>query len=187
MAHLTLLSLVAVAFTHVTALPQPVPATLTLSVPPFFNPISTALPAVVLGVDSQGRTTYAVEQDQVEASTTIPITGTLVQGADHASYTFSFTKSGETVIAGFDCGLQGGNAICSDIDTRSNSQVETATISGLVPFVIDVVSTAAPSGSTASSGSAAPSGSPNSARGISASVSGALVGVALAAYGLFRF
>ncbi|KAJ7685662.1 hypothetical protein DFH06DRAFT_1463648 [Mycena polygramma] len=173
MARLTLLSLaLAVTFTHVTALP----ATLTLSVPPLFNPISTALPAVVLGVDAQRRTTYAVEQDQVEASTTIPITGTLVQGADHASYTFSFTTAGETVIAGFDCGLQGENAICSDIDTRSNSQVATATISGLQPFVIDVVSTAAPSGSTSK---------PNSARGISASVSGALVGVALAAYGFF--
>ncbi|KAJ6531158.1 hypothetical protein B0H19DRAFT_1082122 [Mycena capillaripes] len=149
------------------------PAVVTLSVPPFFNPVSSPLPAVVLGVDSQGRTTYAVEQDQVEGTSTTPLTATLVEGADHASYTFSFTTAHETILAGFDCDLKNGNAICSDVD--SASQLETATISTLAPFVIDVVSTAAPSATS----------KPNSSLRLSASVSGALMGFVLAACGLF--
>ncbi|KAJ7809212.1 hypothetical protein B0H14DRAFT_3151702 [Mycena olivaceomarginata] len=86
-----LLSL-ALAFSSFTR--APVPAILTLSVPPVFNPESSPLPAVVLGVDSQGRTTYAIEQDAVDGSKTIPLTATMVQGADHAGYTFSASAAG---------------------------------------------------------------------------------------------
>ncbi|KAJ7769760.1 hypothetical protein B0H14DRAFT_2967257 [Mycena olivaceomarginata] len=116
--------------------PRPVPAVTTLSVPPIFLPLSSALPAVVLGVDSQGT-------DHGTTKTT-PLTGTLVQGADHAGYTFSAWRP--------------------------------ATLSSLEPFAIDVVSTAAPSAT----------GKPSSALPrLSASLSGALVGVVvLAAHSL---
>ncbi|KAJ7729275.1 hypothetical protein B0H14DRAFT_3000095 [Mycena olivaceomarginata] len=147
----------------VAAIPAPVPAVTTLSVPPLFLPLSSALPAVVLGVDSQGRTTYAIEQDLVEGTTkTTPLTGTLVQGADHAGYTFSASADGLQVEA--------GNAICSGLD--ENSKLATATLSSLEPFAIDVVSTAAPS-ATGKPSSASPR--------LSASLSGALVGVVVLA------
>ncbi|KAJ6489964.1 hypothetical protein C8R45DRAFT_1138879, partial [Mycena sanguinolenta] len=148
--------------------------TLTLSVPPVFNTDSAVLPAVVLGVDSKGRTTYAVEQDFVETgSTTIPLTGeleaesilsscsqsaslaTLVEGSDYASYTFSASVGGFDVVVGFDCDIEGGDAICSELD--DNSQIETTTFSSLEPFIVEVVSTASgvlttqPSGTQASS------------------------------------
>jgi hypothetical protein len=54
------------------------PAVTTLQVPPFFNSQSSAFPAVVLGVDSQGRTTYALEQDLIDATTTQPLTGKVI-------------------------------------------------------------------------------------------------------------
>ncbi|KAJ6564149.1 hypothetical protein B0H19DRAFT_1067741 [Mycena capillaripes] len=94
-------------------------------VAPVFNPESIALPAVILGVDSQGRTTYAIEQDEIDART-------LVEGAD------------QTIVLGFDCDLKDGNTIC--FDTDSNSQPVTATIPP-TSLVLAVVSTAAPSAS----------------------------------------
>ncbi|KAJ7308758.1 hypothetical protein DFH08DRAFT_823786 [Mycena albidolilacea] len=149
----------------------PLPAVTILSVPPFvgdqIDPIdrSSALPAVVLGIDSQGRMTYAFEQDGKIGSTTFPTTATLVQGADYASYYFSAFAGGFEVDLGMDCDLKGRGANCSV--TRSNSPVATLTLTPLKPLVIDIVSTALPSAT----------GKPNSSPGLSASRSGALVGV----------
>ncbi|KAJ7367454.1 hypothetical protein DFH08DRAFT_828565 [Mycena albidolilacea] len=174
------LALALSSFTQdVAAIPAPVPAVTTLSVPPLFLPLSSALPAVVLGVDSQGRTTYAIEQDAVEGTKTTPLTATLVEGADYAGYTFSASAAGFDIELDFECDLKGGQAICSGLD--SNSQVATATLSSLDPFIIDIVSTVAPSGASATgnpSSSPSPSASdkPGSAPRLSAS-SGALVGV----------
>ncbi|KAJ7769761.1 hypothetical protein B0H14DRAFT_3164942 [Mycena olivaceomarginata] len=169
------LALALSSFTQdVAAIPAPVPAVTTLSVPPLFLPLSSALPAVILGVDSQGRTTYAIEQDAVEGTKTTPLTG-----ADYAGYTFSASADGFDIEVDFECDLKGVQAICSGPD--SNSQVATATLSSLDPFIIDVVSTVAPSGASAtgnpsSSPSPSASGKPGSAPRLSAS-SGALVGV----------
>jgi hypothetical protein len=100
--------------------------------------------------------------------------GTLVQGADHAGYTFSASADGLQVELDFDCDLKGENAICSGLD--ENSKLATATLSSLEPFAIDVVSTAAPS-ATGKPSSASPR--------LSVSLSGALVGVVvLAAHSL---
>ncbi|KAF7337900.1 hypothetical protein MVEN_02013100 [Mycena venus] len=158
---------------HVAAIPAPAPAVTTLPVIPIFNPQSSAYPAVVLGVDSQGRTTYAIEQDEREPSTTIPLTATLVEGADYASYTFSASIPGLQVAAGFECNLNGGQAVCSGID--SNSKIATATFSSLDSFVVDILSTAAPSGQTSK---------PNSSPKLSASLSGALIALVMVAHSL---
>ncbi|KAJ7817160.1 hypothetical protein B0H14DRAFT_3474795 [Mycena olivaceomarginata] len=156
------------------AIPAPFPAVTTLAVPPFvgdqIDPLdrSSALPAVVLGIDSQGRTTYAFEQDGKIGSTTFPTTATLVQGADYASY-YSASAGGFEVDLGMDCDLKGGGANCPV--TRSNSPAATLTFTTLKPLVIDVVSTALPSAT----------GKPNSSSVLSASRSGVLVGVVVLA------
>ncbi|KAF7345344.1 hypothetical protein MSAN_01911400 [Mycena sanguinolenta] len=171
---------------------------LTLSVPPVFNADSTTLPAVILGVDSEGRTTYAVEQDLIETgSTTIPLTATLVEAADYASYTFSVSTEGLNLVVGFDCDLENDNAICSGLD--DSSQLATATLSSLEPFIIEVVSTAAgvsptsppstssPQETNKSQSSAPPSQSstkPNSSSRSFGSISGALVCLVLVAHWL---
>jgi hypothetical protein len=73
------------------AIPAPLPAVTTLAVPQFvggqIDPVgrSSALPAVVLGIDSQGRTTYAVEQDGKIGTTTFPSTGEPTSFHPHAS------------------------------------------------------------------------------------------------------
>jgi hypothetical protein len=45
----------------------------------------------------------------------------LVQGADHAFYTFSFTTQHLTVEADYDCDLKDGGALCSALDPSSHS------------------------------------------------------------------
>ncbi|KAF8205314.1 hypothetical protein K438DRAFT_1757296 [Mycena galopus ATCC 62051] len=163
-------------------------AAITLEVPPVFNSDTSALAAIVLGVDSQGRTTYAIDDPLIDGSSTVPLTATLVEGASYASYTFSASADGLEIALGFDCDLEGGEAICSGTD--SNSQLQTATIGSLQPYVLDVVSTATASGSaptsppgsgashstSQSSGAPSPSASkPSSSTRASGSISGVLV------------
>ncbi|KAJ7908878.1 hypothetical protein B0H13DRAFT_2015713, partial [Mycena leptocephala] len=153
------------------------PAQVTL---PAVFPSQSGIPnAVVLGVDSQGHTTYGIEQTEIDGTSTIPFTATMVAGADHAGFTFSATGDGFTVVAGFDCDLPkngGAGAVCSDM---AGSKAETITVSSALPsFVIDVVSTAAPSGATNK-----PNSSPRLA--VAASVYGLWVSMALVVtYGL---
>ncbi|KAJ7183684.1 hypothetical protein C8R46DRAFT_1209835 [Mycena filopes] len=96
----------------------PAPALVTVAAP-FFNPISAtdALPATILGVDAAGRTTYALNQDEVQdnisyKTTLAKITGTLVAAADYASYTIAADVPGLAITLGFDCSVDGksGNA-----------------------------------------------------------------------------
>ncbi|KAJ6490718.1 hypothetical protein C8R47DRAFT_1214996 [Mycena vitilis] len=159
------------------------PALVTLAAPPGLG--SQTLSASVVGVDSQGRTTYAVNEDETEGSSTVAhITATLVQGADHAMFTLSHTSASETIIVGYDCDLKDGNAICSDVES---SQPFTTTVALESDFVLDVAATAAPSsgapsGSQSGSGSSpSPSTKPNSSHKTSASFVGALAGLALVA------
>ncbi|KAK7039686.1 hypothetical protein R3P38DRAFT_2376391, partial [Favolaschia claudopus] len=130
------------------AIPAPEPAVTTLAVPPFFNDdLTSPLPAVVLGVDSEGHTTYAIEQDLIEsgvsATKTTPFTATLVEGASYASYTLSISAAGLRLDLGFDCTLDSAKneAVCQDFDQESSKSV-TATIPSLTGLVLDVVSTA---------------------------------------------
>ncbi|KAJ7656384.1 hypothetical protein DFH06DRAFT_1298246, partial [Mycena polygramma] len=70
--------------------------------------------ATILGVDSQSRTTYAINQDMVDvanSSSTVHYEATLVQGADHAKFTLGPLSEGGW---GYDCNLTAGNAICSE-------------------------------------------------------------------------
>ncbi|KAJ6564153.1 hypothetical protein B0H19DRAFT_1374640 [Mycena capillaripes] len=153
------------------------PAQITLPVLPIPSSIlhsdGTAL-AVVIGVDAQNRTIYAVEQDEKEKTATIPLTGTLVAGTDHAFYTFAGTTPGASNAFGYDCALdvKDGKALCAMTD--SNSQVVTST-AALGTIVLDVVSTA-----SRPSVQAAQPTTPNSSGRVSVSVF-ALVGVMLAA------
>ncbi|KAK7039689.1 hypothetical protein R3P38DRAFT_2901426 [Favolaschia claudopus] len=157
-----LIAALASSFPYAAAIPAPMPVVTTLAVPaPFFTPPSSPLPAVVLGVDKDGHTTYAVEQDGIisDATTTqtLPFTATIVEGASYASYTLAISAHGIGLVAGFDCSLdQNKNeAVCSEFDAQS-STMAVATFPSLTGFVLDVVSTAAPQGG---------SGKPNSAVG----------------------
>ncbi|KAF7337899.1 hypothetical protein MVEN_02013000 [Mycena venus] len=134
---------------------------------------------------TQGRTTYAVEQDAEAGGSTRTLTATLVEGTDYVFYTLSHTASSESIIVGFDCGLKNGKAICSG--TNANAQPQTATVPSLGTLVLDVVSTAAPSGPTSAASSnptsvdpSSPSSSPNSSLRMAASIPVALSGVLLA-------
>ncbi|KAJ7633108.1 hypothetical protein FB45DRAFT_1148581 [Roridomyces roridus] len=130
----------------------PAPELVTVTVPPFFDPQSTALQAAVVGVDSQGHTTYALKQDEVEGSSTLAfITGTLVAGGDPAvaDYTLSFTSQGITALAGFDCGLQSGGIACPGLNDGDSSTAVTQ-------LVLDVTGTGAPANATPASGNATP-------------------------------
>ncbi|KAJ7773004.1 hypothetical protein DFH07DRAFT_802204 [Mycena maculata] len=141
---LRILALAAFAtqFSVVTAAPAAVTAVVPSGLFDIFDPVSTTLPAEILGVDSQGHTTYAVDLDQTEINgpstfafitgridplhdsklihpivslTTISL-GTLVEGSDYVSYTVSATSNvvpGEgNFIGGIQCDLQSGTAVC---------------------------------------------------------------------------
>ncbi|KAJ7154195.1 hypothetical protein C8R46DRAFT_446581 [Mycena filopes] len=101
----------------------------------------------VLGVDSQGRTTYGIEN--VKGS----IYATRVQGSDHVFITLSQTGVDTelstttrflTAIEGYDCDLEkDGGAVCSGVDV-SNSRFGTTTMppQSVGTLVLAVVSTA---------------------------------------------
>ncbi|KAJ7811604.1 hypothetical protein B0H14DRAFT_3479594 [Mycena olivaceomarginata] len=152
------------------------PALVTLAAP---FPASTAFSTDIVGVDSQGRTTYVVHEGNTEV-----VTATLVQGSDHAFFTLSHINAADTLITGYDCALNGGNAICSDVDPVSSKPITTTVFA--VSIILDVAATtAAPSGTGGSSSSAPqPSEKPGSAQKTSASIFGVAVGLALLAYHL---
>ncbi|KAJ7486561.1 hypothetical protein FB451DRAFT_1534466 [Mycena latifolia] len=148
-----ILALAAVAKNFAAALPSPELVTVGA---PFGDDSTTVLTAHVVGVDSDGRTTYALEQNAMQGSSVLAsATGTLVEGSDHVSYTYALNGAGFAITLGVDCDLKDGNAICSD-------GTETATISSLGSWVLDVVSTSAPSGSSATPTAGASSSAPTS-------------------------
>ncbi|KAJ6477195.1 hypothetical protein C8R47DRAFT_656571 [Mycena vitilis] len=151
------------------------PALVTLAHPPYFIPPET-FSANILGVDSEGRTTYAIAED-VDLGTGV-LTATLVQGADHAMY----TVSADTVTFGFDCALSGKNAICSGTDSSSHLVTTTEVLGG--SMVLNVASlTVAPSQAASQSANKA---DPSTRRGSSAAVFGAMGGTMLVVY-LYQF
>ncbi|KAJ7097168.1 hypothetical protein B0H15DRAFT_797876 [Mycena belliarum] len=184
MSFAQVLTLVAIAAKVVSAVPAP--ALLTVAVP-FGSNDSETLTAHVIGVNSAAtRTTYALEQNAMDGTSVLAsATGTLVEGADYASYTYAISASGLNIAVGFDCALQSGNAICSD-----QGATATFALSTVQPWVLDVVATSAPApGSSGSaqakstaSTQAQPTGStkPNSAPRTAGSVVAILAGVALA-------
>ncbi|KAJ7042146.1 hypothetical protein C8F04DRAFT_1252130 [Mycena alexandri] len=173
-------------FATLASLASAAPTEVTLLVPPFFIPETAPFTATILGVDAQGRTTYALNQDEMQGGSTVaPITGIIVAAADYASYTVAAEVPGLAITLGFDCALQRGDAVCTGLD--ESSKPATATISSLQPFVVDVIATATPS--TTLSGSATPSatpsarpqatGKPSSSGTLSAPIFGALMGLVL--------
>ncbi|KAJ7183690.1 hypothetical protein C8R46DRAFT_1067644 [Mycena filopes] len=138
------------------------PADVTL-VAPFFNPISTALPATILGVDALGRTTYALNQDAMLGTETIAeITGILVEASDYVSYTIGASASDLRITVAFECALQRGAAVCTGLDESSHVATVTAEVE---TFVVDVLATTtAPLASTPSGphASATPTSTPGS-------------------------
>ncbi|KAJ7486448.1 hypothetical protein FB451DRAFT_1362846 [Mycena latifolia] len=174
-----ILALAVITIKFAAALPSP--ELVTVAVPFGDDGSTSAITAHIIGVDSNGHTTYALEQNEMQGSSVLAsATGTLVEGSDHVSYTYALDASGIAITIGVDCDLKDGKAICSDA-------TETATVSSLGSWVLDVVSTPAPSGSsatpTAGSSSSAPTSQPtqtkSSSQRTSASVFGALMGLAL--------
>ncbi|KAJ6548745.1 hypothetical protein B0H19DRAFT_1379083 [Mycena capillaripes] len=83
------------------------PAKVTLNVPIIGGGDSSAISAAILGVDSQGRTIYALNEDEMQGSSTLALaTATLIKGSDYYSYTLSSPQPLEIEI-GFDCHLHG--------------------------------------------------------------------------------
>ncbi|KAJ7030248.1 hypothetical protein C8F04DRAFT_735001 [Mycena alexandri] len=155
-------------FATLASLASAAPTEVTLLVPPFFNSEPAPLTATVLGVDAQGRTTYALNQDEMQGSSTLaPVTGTMVAAADYASYTLAADVPGIAITIGFDCALQNGNAFCTGLD--ESSKPATATISSLQPLVVDVIATATPQAA----------GKPSSSRKLSVPILGALISFVL--------
>ncbi|KAJ7633105.1 hypothetical protein FB45DRAFT_1027212 [Roridomyces roridus] len=153
----TLFNLIALAAVTKLVAAAPAPELVTVTVPQFFNAESTALQAAVVGVDSNGHTTYALKQDEMEGSSTAAfITGTLVAGGDPAvaDYTLSFTSQGLTLVAGFDCNLQSGGAVCTGVDDSAKGP-QTATLS-VTQLVLDVPGPSASASATPASGSTSP-------------------------------
>ncbi|KAJ7137848.1 hypothetical protein C8R44DRAFT_868222 [Mycena epipterygia] len=154
------LALLAVAIQFVAA----APALVTVA-NPFGSPAPT-VSAVLLGVDSEGRTRYGINEDVMFGESTLALNAaTLVEGSDYVSYGFSFTSVSATLALGWDCTVpSSGNPICSDLGTPT---------SGPVPsLVLDVVSTAAAQATAIK---------PSSSQKIQVSVFGTLaVGLAIA-------
>ncbi|KAK7044420.1 hypothetical protein R3P38DRAFT_2878639 [Favolaschia claudopus] len=153
-----ILSLAALATSFiqsVTAIPAPLPAVTTLAVPgpSFFPTGTTPIPATMLGVDSEGRTKYLVEEDFFIAAESdgskIPFIYTIVEGKDHVAVAISppsqLGPSASALSYGCDMNQKNGQAVCSGFNPMAT---RTASVAGLV---IDVVSTAAPSPNSAAS------------------------------------
>ncbi|KAJ6616335.1 hypothetical protein B0H10DRAFT_2037579 [Mycena sp. CBHHK59/15] len=143
------------------------PALITVVAP--FGSDPTPLTAEVLGVDSQGRTTYALQQNEMQGDSTLAlITGTLVEGSDYISYTFSHTSASEMIVVGVNCALSGRNGL--------GFQLAGGHGDGVVGPRRRV--DAAPSGSAPTS---QPTTKPkNSSQRTSASIFGTLIGLSLA-------
>ncbi|KAG6829584.1 hypothetical protein H0H87_010825, partial [Tephrocybe sp. NHM501043] len=83
--------------------------------------------ADILGIDGQGRTTWAVHQAPLTAVEEggLPGTATLVEGPNDASFTY--VPPGREFTLGQECALSGGLAICSGtVDDQLVTATETA-------------------------------------------------------------
>ncbi|KAF7318057.1 hypothetical protein HMN09_00313400 [Mycena chlorophos] len=145
----------AVALSYVSA--APTPATITVLAP---IPEGTVT-ANILGVDSAGHTTYAIEQPVIEglsnglSSTVTTFTATLVAGSNYASETVSASYSAPgfqfVLVDGAECTITGDSAVCNDGTTTITT--DAAFVSASLMQVMDVVSataTPAPTGAAAS-------------------------------------
>ncbi|KAJ7656383.1 hypothetical protein DFH06DRAFT_1411112 [Mycena polygramma] len=157
------------------------PALITLANPPFLFPLNTdARSAAILGVDAQGRTTYAIDEYAEGGGTREVLTATLVQGADSATFTI-----GGALAIGYDCDFSGGSAVCVEVDDSFVPMTSTMALGS--ELVLDVPLTGSPSPSPSATGptpSAQRAEDTSSSQKASASVFGALVGSALVTYGL---
>ncbi|KAJ6622870.1 hypothetical protein B0H10DRAFT_862427 [Mycena sp. CBHHK59/15] len=122
---------------------------------PFVDP--QAISADILGVDSaKTRTTWALHQGaptgiySTEQGDEFPGTATLIEGTDYASFTYVAAAGGETITAGGECTIAGGNEICvaaagGTTITNTDSALPFA-IQGGTTAVLAASATAAPSG-----------------------------------------
>ncbi|KAJ7633110.1 hypothetical protein FB45DRAFT_866568 [Roridomyces roridus] len=129
----------------------PAPELVTVNIPvPFFNvAVPTGIQAAVVGVDSNGHTTYALNEIATVGGSPTPVmAGTLVAGG----------QPEVADIAGFNCGLQNGQAVCTGVDPI-RKEIQTTTLA-VTQMVLDVTGKAgAPANATpANSGSSQPTG-----------------------------
>ncbi|KAJ7217017.1 hypothetical protein GGX14DRAFT_440145 [Mycena pura] len=108
------------------------------------EPAGKPLSAQILGVDSQGYTTYAVQLPETDGtgSTLAVFTETLVAGADYVSVTISTADAAAsaTLIEGGECSLLGGDAVCYSTDEAGRAVTRTTPIAsgGWGKQVLDV-------------------------------------------------
>ncbi|KAF5315844.1 hypothetical protein D9611_005027 [Ephemerocybe angulata] len=151
------------------------------------------LTADVAGVDASGKTTWLVKGGGTEG---LVGTATLVQGPSGVSATYSGVAPGPTLAINFQCAFDGGNAICTAVDSDGTTVTETQPItSGLVAVTVGTTlagvqttttsasttttktSSASTGTATSSTGPATTSGASNNNSGVSnrGSLSGVIV------------
>ncbi|KAG6843809.1 hypothetical protein H0H93_016956 [Arthromyces matolae] len=119
---------------------------------PGFDP--QPISADILGVDGQGRTTWAVHQGALTGTfdeVNFPGTATLVEGGNDAYLTYANSE----FTMGMDCNLSGGIAICS------------ATVSGEPVTETDTIAYITVQGGTTYTGAPAETSAPAASTGVS--------------------
>ncbi|KAJ8700427.1 hypothetical protein PTI98_003450 [Pleurotus ostreatus] len=130
---------------------------------PGFDP--QPLSADAIGVDGEGRTTWALQAGQATDPADIGIppsaTITYVAGPSNVGYTMVFTgDSGSPITVAYDCSLSGDQAVCS---AEAGGETATATLTQ-DPFLVQVGTTLAANAPTSTpvAGSSRPGGSSGS-------------------------
>ncbi|KAF4576360.1 hypothetical protein EYR40_000598 [Pleurotus pulmonarius] len=130
---------------------------------PGFDP--QPLSADAIGVDGEGRTTWALQAGQATDPADIGIppsaTITYVAGPSNVGYTMVFTgDSGSPITVAYDCSLSGNEAVCS---AEAGGETATATLTQ-DPFLVQVGTTLAANAPTSApvAGSSSPAGSSGS-------------------------
>ncbi|KAF6763805.1 hypothetical protein DFP72DRAFT_873421 [Ephemerocybe angulata] len=144
------------------------------------------LTADVAGVDASGKTTWLVKGGGTEG---LVGTATVVQGPSGVSATYSGVAPGPTLAINFQCDFDGGNAVCTAVDSDGTTVTETQPItSGLVAVTCRLLLlaqapqppklvSASTGTATSSTGPATTSGASNNNSGVSnrGSLSGVIV------------
>ncbi|KAF7345289.1 hypothetical protein MSAN_01905600 [Mycena sanguinolenta] len=135
------LALVAVQLTI--ASPAPVPGTLVTLVDPIGATQTVApITASILGVDANGRTTYAYTRTTATATAgeTVALTeyATMVAASDYFSITDEVGVEGVTLAVGAECGIGSGNA--NAVCTIAGKVTTVVTETSLATLVLDIPS-----------------------------------------------
>ncbi|KAJ7877187.1 hypothetical protein B0H13DRAFT_2054222 [Mycena leptocephala] len=142
---------------------SPMPQFVTVADP--FASVPVPIYASVVGVDSQGHTTYFYEfSDSVATDYNV-----VVAGAGYYSATENLVSAGQTFALGGECGLQGSVAACT-VKNPTSTSVFTETGLGVIVFNTAPFSGASAAAPPTGPGSSTPTNAPNSGHRISSPV-----------------